>query len=264
VSNYDPQPSTAYGILSNGTTSNTLIANSSNAVRASTVNVNLGSTGSTGYGIFVNANNRFTCRDTNVFAKGPTGYDGNTGTHIIGGVVEAPSGSTGFLDLKCSTFSGSTYDINRLNGQIQLGFTDLVHNNANTNGFSVVTESSTTTFGVIGDLKANTTYNLVPGTIKEADLPATAFEIPITQNMILFIGTVRFTGTIGAGVTVSLHIHKNLSATPSYVITLNPGENTKINELTSVDFNKGDTYHAEVVTVGNPGTGTFSATLGFY
>jgi hypothetical protein len=82
--------------------------------------------------------------------------------------------------------------------------------------------------------------------------------------MILFNGVIRFTGTISIGQSVSLHVHKNNNPTPVYIITLNQGETTKINTLQSVDFNQGDTFYAELVTVGNPGTGTFTATLAFY
>jgi hypothetical protein len=82
--------------------------------------------------------------------------------------------------------------------------------------------------------------------------------------MILFTGTLIFTGTLGVGVSVTLHIHKNNSVTPDFSITLNTGENSKINNTVSVDFSTGDTYYAELVTVGNPGAGTMCATLGFY
>jgi len=47
-------------------------------------------------------------------------------------------------------------------------------------------------------------------------------------------------------------------------IILNQGENTKINTLDSVNFSTGDFYHAELVTIGNPGPGTFIASISFY
>ncbi len=95
-------------------------------------------------------------------------------------------------------------------------------------------------------------------------MPIAPFQIPITQNMILFSGTIRFTGIISGTDSVKLHIHKNGGMIPVFIITLNAGENTKTNNTNSVDFSTGDTYYAELVTIGNPGDGTFTATIAFY
>jgi hypothetical protein len=82
--------------------------------------------------------------------------------------------------------------------------------------------------------------------------------------MILFTGILRFTGTIGSGASISLNIYKNLSVSPVYSIVLNAGESTNVNNTTSVDFSSGDVYSVRLITVGNPGTGTCTATLSFY
>ena len=82
--------------------------------------------------------------------------------------------------------------------------------------------------------------------------------------MVLFVGILNFTGTLTGTNTITLHIHKNSSATPDYSITLIAGQTRKIEDRLSLDFTAGDLYHAELVTVGNPNTGTITATLGFY
>jgi hypothetical protein len=168
------------------------------------------------------------------------------------------------LEIKTSTVNGATYDLSRTLGNLLIGFTDLVNNKVNGHSFSVVTESSTTTFGVLGDLGNNNHYHLVPGTIKLADLPVDPFQIPITQNMILFCGIIRFTGTLGAGVSITMTIVKNGVDTPYVLQMTSTSGGTVVNQLTSVDFTYQHTYEVRINTVGNPGTGTFTATLGFY
>jgi hypothetical protein len=95
-------------------------------------------------------------------------------------------------------------------------------------------------------------------------LPVTPFEIPVTQNLIVFNTTVRFTGVIGAGQEVIFRLHKNGSATESISVALLSGETMKGLPTKSVDFLNLDTMHAEVLTVGNPGTGAFIATVATY
>lgn len=153
------------------------------------------------------------------------------------------------------------YDINRVAGTILLGFTDLRNNRANGNSFSVVTESSTTTFGFFGNPSASV-YYLVPGTAKLTELPGFPFEVPTAQNVILFVGTIRYTGTIGTSLT--FNIYKNAGLVPVFSIVLLTGETSKIDQTKSVDFSQGDTYYATVNLVGAITSGTFTATLGFY
>lgn len=242
---------TVLGVRSAGTSSTSYTA--VNAIQRSTVNVISNGSGIC-RGILVSGPNRFAVRDMVVYARG-------NGSNIVGIETTDPSA---YAELKTSTISGILYDINRTAGDILVGFTDLRNNKADGNSFSVVTESSSTIFGVIGNLGANQTYYLVPGTVPLSSIPLSAYRIPITQNMILFTGTIIFSGNIGTGVSVSIHIHKNNSLTPDFTITLNAGETNKTNSTKSVDFSLGDTYHAELVTVGNPPAGTFSAIIGFY
>lgn len=242
---------TIVGVYSPGTSATTFTA--VNAIQRSSINVISSSTGIT-RGIYVTGPNRFSVRDMVVYARG-------TGTNIVG--VETTNAGA-YAELKTSTISGVLYDINRTAGEILLGFTDLRNNKANGNSFSVVTESSTTTFGILGNMGANQTYYIVPGVIPINSLPASAFTIPISQNMILFSGIANFSGSIGNGNTITLNIYKNAIIAPVYSITLTNDNPKIVNMSQSVDFTQGDTYYATVVTVGNIGTGTFTATLGFY
>ena len=242
---------TAYGILSSGT--GPTGQSSSNAIRGCTINVSANSS-IIGRGIIVNNINRFSIRDTNVNVSGVTADGVGVETTNAGSIAE----------LRTSTIGGVTHDINRTAGNMELGFTDLLNSDCNGNSFSTTTEPANILFGVIGNLGSNQTYQLVPGTLPLAQLPSSAFEFPFTQNVIIISTLLKFTGTIGTGVTVSLHIHLNGSVTPSIIVTLNQGETYKINNTTSILCKTNDTIHAEVVTVGNPGAGTFLAVIGLY
>jgi hypothetical protein len=90
------------------------------------------------------------------------------------------------------------------------------------------------------------------------------FQIPFNQPVVIFSVLVRYTGTIGTGQAVSFRVHKNGSSTPSLTVTLNPGETTKTLNTQSVVFATNDTVHTECVTTGNPGSGTFFASVATY
>lgn len=258
------------GVLSNAAeTYNTALFNSSDAIARSTVNVTSNSIGST-KGLSVAGKNRFGIRDSVINVNGS-----GAGSYVVG--VET-SATDAYCSLKTSTVNGASsapsppginYDINRaslpLPSTILLGFTDLVNNNANSNSFSVVTESSTTTFGVFGGLP-NGNLNLVPGTIDKNTNVGT-FDIPIVQNMILFSGVIRFTGSL-IGHTITFNVYKTSGILGpvlvfSIVMTEVTGA-TVIEDKKSVDFNKGDTYYAVVNSNANIPSGTFTATLAFY
>jgi hypothetical protein len=240
-----------YGVLSSGTSSN--VQSSANAIRACTINVS-SATGTVGRGILVNATNRFAVRDTVISVTGTTANGVGVETTNAGAVAE----------LRTSTISGPTYDIDRVAGIIQMGFSDMLNTNANGNSFSTTTEPANIIFGVLGNPGANQTYYLVPGTIAIGSLPSTPFEFPFTQDVIIISTLIKFTGTIGTGVSISVHVHINGSVTPSIVVTLNAGETYKVNNTASVVCKTNDTVHLEMVTVGNPGTGTFLAVIGLY
>jgi hypothetical protein len=242
---------TILGLRSAGTSATTY--SSANPIARATVNVVSSSTGVT-RALLVNGPNRFSVRETILYASG-------SGSNIIG--MECNHASA-VIEVKTSTIGGVLNDISRTAGAILVGSTIFLNNNTNTNSFTALTQSYATTFGIIGNPGANTTYNLVPGTILIGSLPATVFQIPVPSPTVLFSGIIRFTGTIGSGVSITFNVYKNAIVSPSFSITLNAGENTKQLTTTSVNFLNGDTYHATLVTVGNPGTGTFTATIQFY
>ena len=130
----------------------------------------------------------------------------------------------------------------------------------------MVTESSTTFFGGIGNLKNNHLYYLVPGGNTETTIDSVSepFLIPTPQDMVLFSGTVNYTGAIAAGNFVTFRIYRSGVVPPLYTIQLTNGDTIKTETTVSVDFNMNDTYYATLQTFGNPGNGTFTATLAFY
>lgn len=240
---------TVYGVQSSGTS--TLIPNSSNAIRALTINCASAGTG-TVRGIIISGANQFTTRDTNVYA---------TGTDSIGCVTTHVSA---ILTLRTSTISGALYDINRIAGMITLGLSDLANNNANSNSFFVSVEPRTLGFGIIGNPVGNTTYYLVPGIVSIGSLPASYFPIRFQQNTICISIYMKFTGTLGAGVTVTMTIYKNNAAT-SLTLTLNSlSGNSASLTISSVLFLPTDDFDVRFITVGNPGPGTFYGSVGVY
>jgi hypothetical protein len=251
---------TILGCRSAGTSSTAFTA--ANMIQRSSLNVVSSSAGST-RGILVSGSNRFSVRDIVINARG-------TGANIVG--VETTDAGA-FADIKTTTIFGTTHDINRTAGTIQLGFTDLVNNDANGNSFSTVTEPAHIGFGILGNIAGDKTYYLVPGTVKLADLEvdtnptftlSKTFQIPFNQPVVIFSILVRFTGTIGTGQAVAFHVHKNGSSTPSISVSLGPGESSKTMGTQSVVFATNDTFHTECVTTGNPGAGTFYASVATY
>lgn len=254
---------TIVGVLADGaTTPPTTTFVTANSIQRSSINVISSSTGIS-RGIYITGANRFPVRDIVINARG-------TGTDIVG--VETTNANS-FADIKTTSIFGTLYDINRLAGNIQLGFTDLVQNNANGNSFSTVTEPSQIGFGILGNLAGNRTYYLVPGTVAVGELPvdtnptftlSKTFQIPFNQPVVIFSILVRFTGVIGDGEAVIFHVHKNGSPTASLSVTLGPGDTTKTAATQSVVFNTGDTFHTEAETTGNVGAGTFYASVATY
>jgi hypothetical protein len=122
---------TIVGVLADGATAAPTTAFvTANAIQRSSINVISSSTGIS-RGIYITGANRFPVRDIVINARG-------TGTNIIG--VETTNADS-FADIKTTTIFGTLNDINRLAGNIQLGFTDLVQNNSNGNSFSTANRS---------------------------------------------------------------------------------------------------------------------------
>lgn len=266
VSNYNTQPSIAYGVLSSGTTSNVTKLTSSNAIRASTINVNLGSTGSTGCALLVSGSNLTTCRDCNFFANGPTGYSGDTGTHIMGCCINSPIGNTGSIGLYSSTLSGATYDIAKENGNIfLLGFSDLANNTTNGNSFNVVTQANAQAYGIAGNFNSSGTYFLVPGSISVGDAPTTAYSVTYDQNLVIIGVIINWQGVaIPGGQTITVDIYKNSVGTPLYTGTLNSTTSSIIDRSKSFTIFSTDTILIRVSISGSIGKGILVVTVAQY
>jgi len=249
---------TIVGMLSAG--SSATIYSSSDAVRSSTINVDASSTGIV-RGVYVTGSNWVGMRDVNINVTG-------SGSNIVG--VETTNAGA-YASIKHSTVRGgdhisqpTNHDINRTAGQILLGDVDLVNNSANGNGFSITTEGAVTHYGTTGNFTNGTTYFLVPGFVKQGDLPLSTFGIPVTQNMILFSGTFQCSPAVPVGQSVRLNTYRNNVAT-DVSMTIVAGQTLASNVLQSADFTRGDTMDLRITTLGGNFTGfNFATSVAFY
>lgn len=249
---------TIVGMLSAGSSATTY--NASDAARSCTISVDASSSGPI-RGLYVTGSNWFSSRDVNYNIRG-------TGSNIIG--VETTNAGA-YASIKHSTVRGgdhiaqpNNHDINRTAGEILLGSVDLVNNSANGNGFTVTTEGAITHFGTTGNYTNGTTYYLVPGFVKQGDLPTSTFGIPVTQNMILFSGTFQSSPAVPVGQSVKLTAYKN-NAITDMSMTIVAGATLASNTTQSVDYTKGDTFDFRMVTSGgNFNNFNFAASVAFY
>jgi len=247
---------TIVGMLSAGSSATTYSA--SDAIRSCTVSVDASSSGPV-RGLYVTGSNWFSSRDTNYNIRG-------TGANIVG--VETTNAGA-YASIKHSTVRGGDastnhFDINRTAGDILLGSVDLVNNTANGNSFSVTTEGAVTHFGTTGNFTNGTTYYLVPGFVKQGDLPTSTFGIPVTQNMILFSGTFQSSPALAVGTSVKLTAYKN-NAITDMSMTIVAGATLSSNTTQSVDYRRGDTFDFRMVpTGGNLNNYNFAASVAFY
>jgi hypothetical protein len=151
---------------------------SSNAVRATTVNVNgtTGVSGATCYGLFAQDTNRISVRDCNIYANGYSVSGATTGPSIIG----ACAANNSIIELRTSTVAGGTYtgalNVVGLNNDILqqdstatifLGMSDLANRTTGNKGFELSTQYSTMGFSLKSGnavVESNRTYGLLPGT----------------------------------------------------------------------------------------------------
>jgi hypothetical protein len=247
---------TIVGMLSAGSSATTY--NAADATRGCTVSVDASSSGPI-RGLYLTGSNWFSSRDTNYNIRG-------TGSNIVG--VETTNAGS-YASLKHSTVrggngTGTNFDINRTAGEILLGSVDLVNNSANGNGFSVTTEGAITHCGTTGNFTDGTTYYLVPGFVKQGDLPTSTFGIPVTQNMVLFSGTFQSSPAVSAGHSVKLTAYKN-NAITDMSMTIVAGATLASNTSQSVDYNRGDTFDFRMVpSGGNLNNYKFAASVAFY
>jgi hypothetical protein len=248
---------TIVGMLSPGTSATTYSA--SDATRSITVNVDASSSGPI-RGLYMTGSNWFGMRDTNLNVRG-------TGGNIVG--VETINAGA-YASLKHSTIRGGDastnhYDVNRTAGEILLGSVDLHNNTANGNGFSVTTEGAITHFGTTGNFANGTTYYMVPGFVRQGDLPTTTFGIPVTQNMILFSGTFQTGPTaLPTGTSVKLSVYRNNILT-DVSLTISAGQTLASNTTQSTDYRRGDLFDIRFVPTGSNLNGRdFAASFAFY
>jgi hypothetical protein len=228
-----------YGCQSSGTSALTFA--SANMIQRSSINVISSSTGPT-RGILVNGPNRFSVRDIVIYARG-------TGTNIVG--VETTDAGA-FFDSKTSTINGTTHDINRSAGTLQLGFTDLANNDANGNSFSVSTEPSHIYYGAIGNIGNGTVY-LAPGTIVYNSLSTTEFGLPFAQPIMVFEAVFRATSPLTTGVA-TVTLHKNASSNAAFMTaTLDSNNQTFLANTTSEKISLSDVLVVKLVTSGSIG-----------
>jgi hypothetical protein len=247
---------TIVGMLSAGSSATTYSA--SDATRGITVGVDASSSGIV-RGLYLTGSNWVGIRDTNINARG-------TGSNIVG--VETTNAGS-YASLKHSTIRGGDgtgihYDLNRTAGEILLGSVDLVNNTANGNGFAITTEGAITHYGTTGNFSSGTTYYIVPGFVRQGDLPSSTFGIPVTQNMILFSGTFQISPAVPVGQSVKLTAYKNNAAT-DMSMTIVAGATLSSNVRQSVDYKRGDMLDVRFVpSGGNFNNYDFAASLAFY
>lgn len=254
---------TIIGAKSSGTSSTAFVP--ANAIQRTTINIISSSTGIS-RGIYINGPNRFAVRDIVVYARG-------SGTNIVGGEI---TDASGVLEIKTSTFGGTTYDVNRSAGSLIIGSTDLLNNNANGNSFTPTQAPASFQFGIINSLATNTRYYLVPGTLVQSNIvsenktnpysSAKSFVIAFSQPSTVIEINISYTETLSVGQSVTFYLYKNKTSPPVLSLSLNAGENVKYLTTQSVSFDTGDTLSATVETTGNP-TGSypaFNAIVGYY
>ena len=233
---------TIVGVLADGaTTAPTTAFVTANAIQRSSINVISSSTGIS-RGIYITGANRFPVRDIVINARG-------TGTNIVG--VETTNANA-FADIKTTTIFGTTYDINRSAGNIQLGFTDLVNNNANGNGFTVSTEPSHIYCGIIGNINSSATHYLGPGTITYSNLEASEFGISFAQPIMIFESVFRSNSLLSGTSVATVTLHKNSGANPAFITSvLNNATQTVKSTATSEAIGLTDTLVIKLVTTGS-------------
>lgn len=240
-------------VISSGTGSNTIVGvlsggssdtsyNSSDAIRATTVNVDASSSGPI-RGLLVSGSNWFGIRTTNINVHG-------TPSNMIG--VET-SNAGAYASLKHSTIRGGENesingdsDIKRTQGTILLGFTDLINNSAGGQSFSVASATPFYQLGTFGNLTNGTTHYLIPGVVSIGNLPTSAFNVPVDANTILYAVQLDVSPAIPAGGSLTLNVYRNDILT-DISLNLAAGETKKTLLNKSIDFSIGDRFHARLV-----------------
>ena len=251
------------GALSSGTSSTAYSA--TDAIARTTINVISSSTG-VSRGVYVNGANRFTIRETNIYARG-------TGSNIIGFECNNASCVTA---IRTSTVSGTLYDVNRALGTMLVGATDLVNNTANGNSFTATQAPASFSFGTINGLGTNRRYYMLTGTVPVGSLvdeaksnpydPTKALPVPVTQLSLVIAVTMAYQPALPVATAVTLFIYKNSSLTPEITLTMLPADGgLKRLDTQSFSLNPTDVIRVTLETTGNVGAGgAFQAVIGYY
>jgi hypothetical protein len=246
-----------YGIQSNGTSSTA--NNSSNAMRSVTVNVSSSQIGIV-RALSIGGPNLFTIRDVNLYSTGPIGQTGPNGS---GGCVTLDASAV--LDLRISTISGTTFDTSRTLGQIRVAGTDLVSSNANGKSFTVTISPSLSYYGILGNLQADTSYNLLPGIIPIGNLPTSPYKINFNTNKSVNTIFASFSQPLTSTQSLKLEIYKNNLPTGMLVVlnSFNTPGNVLLDTV-SVLLTIADYMDVRLSTSGNPPNGIFVSYLIIY
>jgi hypothetical protein len=254
---------TIVGALSSGVSSTSF--SSGDAIARSTINVTSSSTGIS-RGVYVNGANRFTIRESVIFATG-------TGSNIVG--FECNNASS-VVAIRTSTIDGLLYDVNRALGTMLIGGTDLVNNTANGNSFTATQAPASFSFGTINGLATNRRYYMLTGTVPVGQLvneatsnaydPLLALPIPVTQVSLVIAVTMAYQPSLPVGTSITLNIYKNSSLTPEIALTMLPADGG-LKRLDTQSFSLGtlDVIRVTLETTGNVGAGgAFQAVIGYY
>jgi hypothetical protein len=254
---------TIVGALSSGVSSTSF--SSGDAIARSTINVTSSSTGIS-RGVYVNGANRFTIRESVIFATG-------TGSNIVG--FECNNASS-VVAIRTSTIDGLLYDVNRALGTMLIGGTDLVNNTANGNSFTATQAPASFSFGTINGLGTNRRYYMLTGTIPVGQLtneaktnaydPLLALPVPVTQVSLIIAVTMAYQPALPVGTAITLFIYKNSSTTPEITLTMLPADGGfKRLDTQSFSISATDVIRVTLETTGNVGAGgAFQAVIGYY
>lgn len=234
---------TVVAVRSAGTSSTSF--SSPNAIQRSTLNVISAGSGPN-RGILVSGANRFACRDIVIYVRG-------TGSNLVG--VETTNASA-VAELKTSTISGATYDINQTLGSIVLSFTDLVNHNANGNGFTTVTAAPATIYTVTKNFSSSLTRYVLPGTTDFGNLETAVTGIPIPQACTIF-QLNAYAPSLATGSSITVNLYKGTVGSGAFMSgTVSDTVTTFSVTNKSQMFSSGDILIVEIVTSAtSPGNG---------
>jgi len=254
---------TIIGALSSGVSATGF--SSTDAIARTTINITSSSTGIS-RGVYVDGANRFTIRESVIFATG-------TGSNIVG--FEC-NNALSVVAIRTSTVDGLLYDVNRTLGTMLIGGTDLVNNTANGNSFTATQAPASFSFGTINGLGTNRRYYMLTGTIPVGQLtneaktnpydPLLALPVPVTQLSLVIAVTMAYQPALPVATSITLNIYKNLSLTPEITVTMLPADGG-IKRLESQSFSLAttDLIRVTLETTGNVGAGgSFQSVIGYY